>query len=170
MNTESPSSRTNRSSTCKRTNDFRPNSTTAASTADVGRTRPCSPGSSSAASAAAAWLAGRATPRTQGLYNSPTAAARFRAQYAELIEQLDQLAEPTEDDTPAPDFSILQGRPVEEVWESLDGISDRARLLRQAIDRIEVKAGRRGAPRGSNRGARFDTSRVDIHWSAVLGG
>ncbi len=108
--------------------------------------------------------------RTQGLYNSPTAAARFRAQYAELIEQLDQLAEPTEDDTPAPDFSILQGRPVEEVWESLDGISDRARLLRQAIDRIEVKAGRRGAPRGSNRGARFDTSRVDIHWSAVLGG
>jgi site-specific DNA recombinase len=108
--------------------------------------------------------------RRQGLYSSPTAGARFRTQYAGLIEQLDQLAEPTEEEAPAPDFSMLDGRPVEEVWESLDNLSDRARLLRQAIDRIEVKAGRRGAPRGSNRGARFDTGRVAIHWSTVLGG
>jgi len=109
--------------------------------------------------------------RRDGLYDSPTAAARFRAQYTELINKLDQLGQPqeAEEDALAPDLTMLGDGPIDEVWPRLE-TDDQARLLRQVIHRIEINAIRRGAPKGSNRGAVFDSSRVDIHWSPTFGG
>ena len=109
--------------------------------------------------------------RSQGLYSSPTAAARFRRQYAELIKRLDRLATPDEQDqeAPVPDLEVLRGEPVEAVWSDLE-LPDQARLVRQVVRRIEIGPTRRGSPKGSNRGAQFDTSRVHIDWSPAFGG